>query len=327
MNPPYRCEICDSEHLSQLHSGEMMFGGSESFLYLKCKNCETTYQAHKLEDYSKYYPKSYYSFQYQEPKTWSGKVRRLKRRLRNQYYYFNKGFIGRLLAQARPCPTNHLSRHVNLGLNMSVLEIGCGSGEMLHELGDLGVRRLVGVDPYIDQEIHFDNGVKIYRCDTDDLPETFRDQQFDLIIFNHSLEHSLTPISDLKIARLLLSEGGEILIRIPVSGSAIANEYRNHWWSLDAPRHIYIFSKKSLPMAAEKSGLVVCRTHDEGTIDDYIASEQHKQGICLLSEQSYVKTKNFSGFSKVQLSAWEKDIALQNHQGTAAQAGFILKRA
>ena len=171
---------------------------------------------------------------------------------------------------------------------------------MLHELGDLGVRRLVGADPYIDQEIHFDNGVKIYRCDTDDLPETFRDQQFDLIIFNHSLEHSLTPISDLKIARLLLSEGGEILIRIPVSGSVIANEYKNYWWSLDAPRHIYIFSKKSMPLIAEKSGLVVSRTHDEGTIDDYIASEQHKQGICLLSDQSYVTTKDFSGFSQVQ---------------------------
>lgn len=327
MNPPYRCEICDSEHLSQLHSGEMMFGGSESFLYLKCKNCETTYQAQKLEDYSKYYPKSYYSFQYQEPKTWSGKIRRLKRRLRNQYYYLNKGLIGRLLALARPCPTNHLSRHVHLRMNMSILEIGCGSGEMLHELGDLGVSRLTGVDPFIDREIHFDNGVNIYRCATENLTDKFRDQKFDLIIFNHSLEHSLTPVSDLKIARLLLSEAGEILIRIPVSGSTIADEYRNHWWALDAPRHIYIFSKKSIPLIAGMSGLVVCRTHDEGTIDDYVASEQHRRGICLLSEQSYVTTKDFSGFSQVKLSAWEAEIARQNHKGTAAQAGFILKRA
>ena len=327
MNTPYRCEICNSENLSPLYSGEMMFGSPESFLYLKCEDCETTYQPEKLADYSKYYPKSYYSFQYQEPKTWSGKIRRLKRRLRNQYYYFNKGFIGRLLAQARPCPTNHLSRHVHLRLNMAILEIGCGSGEMLHELGDLGVRRLTGVDPFIDQEIHFDNGVNIYRCATENLLEKFRDQKFDLIVFNHSLEHSLTPVSDLKIAKSLLTDEGEILIRIPVSGSAISNEYKNYWWSLDAPRHIYIFSKKSMALIAEKSGLVVCRTHDEGTIDDYIASEQHKQGISLLSEQSYVKTKDFSGFSQAQLSIWNAEIARQNHQGTAAQAGFKLKRA
>jgi SAM-dependent methyltransferase len=327
MNPPYKCEICDSEHLTPLHLGEMMFGGSGLFLYLQCKDCETTYQAEKLEDYSQYYPKSYYSFQYQEPKNWSGKVRRLKRRLRNQYYYFNKGFIGRLLAKARPCPANHLSRHVHLRLNMSILEIGCGSGEMLHELGDIGVRRLSGVDPYIDQEINFDNGVKIYRCATQNLLEIFPNQKFDLIIFNHSLEHSLTPVNDLNIARHLLSEGGEILIRIPVSGSTIANQYKNHWWSLDAPRHIYIFSKKSMALIAERAGLVVNRTHDEGTIDDYIASEQHKKGIYLLSEQSYVRTKDFSGFSQVQLSAWDAEIALQNRQGTAAQAGFILKRA
>lgn len=327
MNTPYRCEICDSEHLNPIYSGEMMFGSTESFLYLKCEDCETTYQPQKLEDYSKYYPKSYYSFQYQEPKSLSGKIRRLKRRLRNQYYYFTTGFIGRILAQARPCPTNHLSRHVRLRKNMAILEIGCGSGEMLHELGDLGVRKLVGADPYIDQEINFDNGVKIYQCATENLPQKLVNEKFDLIIFNHSLEHSLAPVTDLKVARELLSDGGEILVRTPVSGSTVSNAYKNYWWSLDAPRHIYILSKKSMPLIAKKSGLIVCRTHDEGTIDDYIASEQHRRGICLLSDRSYVKTKDFSGFSKTELSAWEAEIARQNQQGTAAQAGFILKRA
>lgn len=321
----YKCEICDSEHLSPLYSGEMMYGGSESFLYLKCESCETTYQPQKLDDYSKYYPASYYSFQYREPKNWPQKLRRLKRRLRNHYYYFREGLIGRVLAYIRPCPINHLSRHVRLRKNMAVLEIGCGSGEMLHELGDLGVGKLIGVDPYIDQNISFDNNVHIFKYRTEELPEKLGDQKFDLIIFNHSLEHSPTPLNDLQIAKQLVSGGGEILIRIPVSGSTISNTYKDHWWSLDAPRHIYIFSKKSMSLVAGRLGFVISRIHDEGTIDDYVASEQHKRGIRLLSDKSYVKTKKFHGFDANQLSEWSRQIDLQNQLGTAAQAGFILK--
>jgi len=327
MNSPYKCEICESEQLTPLYANEMMFGSTESFLYLKCERCETTYQPEKLDDYSKYYPKSYYSFQYKAPKTLAGKIRRIKRKLRNQYYYFNTGLIGRFLASARPCPTNHLSRHVRLQTCMSILEIGCGSGEMLHELGDLEIRKLVGIDPYIDSDINFDNGVKIYQCATKDLLKKFSGEKFDLIIFNHALEHSLTPLDDLRIANILLTENGEILVRIPVSGSIVSNEYKSYWWSLDAPRHTYIFSKKSMPLVARDAGLVVARTHDEGTIDDYIASEQHKNGISLLSEMSYVKTKDFSRFSETQIAAWTIEIDRQNQRGTAAQAGFILKRA
>jgi SAM-dependent methyltransferase len=210
---------------------------------------------------------------------------------------------------------------------MSILEIGCGSGEMLHELGDLGIRRLTGIDPYIEQEINFDNGVVIYRSTIDKLPNKLNGEKFDLLIFNHSIEHSLTPLNDLRIAKLLLKDDGKILIRLPVSGSIIANTYKNHWWSLDAPRHIYIFSRKSMSLIAKKLGLKVTKTHFEGTIDDFIASEQHKIGIHLLSEYSYVKTKDFSRFDKAQLAAWTVEIDQQNILGTAAQAGFILERA
>lgn len=327
MNQSYQCEICESKNLTPLHSCEMMFGSSESFLYLKCEDCETTYQPNRLADYSKYYPSSYYSFQYKEPTSFSGKIRRLKRKLRNQYYYFNRSFIGRVLARVRPCPTNHLSRNVRLRQDMSILEIGCGSGEMLHELGDLGIRRLAGIDPYIEQEILFDNGAVIYRSTIDNLPPKLNGEKFDLLIFNHSIEHSLTPLSDLRIAKQLLSNDGKILIRLPISGSLIANTYKGDWWSLDAPRHIYIFSRKSMSMIADKLGLKVTNIHFEGTIDDFIASEQHKLGVRLLSENSYVKTKDFSRFEKTQLAAWATEIDQQNALGTAAQAGFILERA
>ena len=303
---------------------EMMHGKSGPFHYVRCHNCESIYQPEKLKDYGQYYPNSYYSFQYQEPKTVSERVRQLKRKYRNRFYYFSKGLIGRLLARARPCPVNHLSRHVKLHRDMAILEIGSGTGELLHEIADLGIRKVIGIDPFVPTDIVYKNGAKVFKSSIQDLATLVGDEKFDLIMFNHSLEHSPTPVEDLTNVSRFLKKNGEILIRLPVSGSEIAQQYGKYWWSLDAPRHIYLFSTKSMALLAKKCGLSVKRTHFEGTIDDFLASEQHKAGIPLLAENSYVVSKNFSAFSETEIKAYEARIAQQNKTGTAALAGFIL---
>lgn len=304
---------------------EMMHGRDGPFRYVHCTDCGSTYQPEKLDDYGKYYPQSYYSFQYKEPDTLSARLRQLKRRLRNEFYYFGTGVLGRLLAGARPCPVNHLSRHTRLRRDMSILEIGSGTGELLHELADLGIRRVVGIDPFVPQDIAYRNGARVFKASIGELESRFAGETFDLIMFNHALEHSPTPADDLvKVARFL-KPGGEILVRLPVSGSALSEEYGKYWWSLDAPRHIYIFSVQSMKLFARKCGMTVDRVHFEGTIDDYLASEQHKAGIALLDPRSYVVTRDLSSFGSERLQAYETAIAEQNRLGTAALAGFILK--
>lgn len=305
---------------------EMMHGNSGPFRYVHCQNCGSTYQPDKLDDYGQYYPDSYYSFQYKEPDTLSARLRQFKRRHRNRYYYFSEGLIGRLLARARPCPTNHLANHVKLRRDMSILEIGSGTGELLHEIADVGIQTVVGIDPFVPKEIVYRNGARVYKASIQQLGEVFGDQKFDLIMFNHSLEHSPTPFEDLRAASEFLKKDGEILIRFPVSGSEISEAYGKFWWSLDAPRHIYLFSAKSVALLARKCGLTVRRTHFEGTIDDYLASEQHKAGIPLLDKRSYVVTNDLSAFDPSRIKAYEASIAQQNQAGTAALAGFILSR-
>lgn len=318
------CEICGSRNLTELLPMEMMRGDGGPFRYVHCRECGSTYQPEKLSDYGKYYPASYYSFQYSEPRTLSARLRQLKRRLRNRYYYFSRGILGRLLAGAKPLPVNHLARHVRLRPDMDILEIGSGSGELLHELADLGIRTVVGVDPFIPQDISYRNGARVYKIGVHQLAQRFGDRKFDLIMFNHSLEHSPTPIDDLRAVTGFLRDGGEILIRFPVSGSELAEHYGKHWWSLDAPRHIYLFSAKSVGILAEKCGLKVKRSHFEGTIDDFLASEQHKAGIPLLGDASYVVTNDLSAFSTEQLRDYAAAIDRQNKAGTAALAGFVL---
>jgi len=318
------CEICGSINLSNLYPMEMMWGKDGPFRYVRCQDCESTYQPEKLADYSCFYPPSYYSFRYAEPSKPSARIRQLKRRLRNEFYYFGTGLLGRFLALVKPCPVNHLSRHVKLRQEMSILEVGSGSGELLHELADIGISKVVGIDPYVPQDILYRNGARVLKAGIDELPKRFVLEKFDLIMFNHSLEHSPTPESDLINVKKFLKSEGEILLRLPVSGSAVANQYGQFWWSLDAPRHIFLFSAKSMNLLAQKCGLRVKRVHFEGTIDDFLASEQHKAGIALLDSRSYVKTKDFSAFKPAQLQAYEAAIEEQNRQGTAALGGFVL---
>lgn len=303
---------------------EMMEGQEGPFEYVYCQDCESTYQAHLLPDYSRFYSASYYSFKFQEPHTLPQRFRQLKRRLRNRFYYFNEGLIGRMLARVRPCPNNHLSKHTQLRRDMSILEVGCGSGELLHEVADMGVRRAIGIDPFVSAHKQYKSGAHIYKSTIYELAEHIQSEKFNLILFNHSLEHSPTPLEDLKEATKYLAHGGEIVIRIPVSGSDISKLYQEHWWSLDVPRHIYLFSNKSMPLVAEKCGLTLKRTHFEGTIDDFLASEQHRAGVRLLSKDSYVVSKEFSAFDKQQVAEFETKIVSQNRMGTAALAGFVL---
>lgn len=318
------CEICGSGALRELFPKEMMKGEGGPFRYVHCTACGTTYQPVKLDDYGKYYPTSYYSFQYKEPQGLSARLRQLKRTLRNRYYFYGTGWIGRLLAGARPCPNNHLSRHVRLRPDMSILEVGSGTGELLHEIADIGVRRALGIDPFLPQDIEFRNGARVLKLSIEEYGRRHPNEKFDLIMFNHSLEHSPTPQEDLQQITRHLAPGGDILIRLPVADSAISEEYGEHWWSLDAPRHIYLFSVRSMNMLAQKCGLHVKRVHFEGAIDDFLASEQHKVGIPLLDELSYVVTKSLDRFSSEQLRRFQAEIDAQNLNGTAAQAGFVL---
>lgn len=323
----FNCEICNSSDTSLFHAHEMMLGGTERFEYLFCNECESTYQPVKLDSYAKYYSTNYYSFQFKEPTNLNGLIRKWKRNARNRFYYFSKGFLGRLLAIIKPRPINHLSHHVKLHLGMSILEVGCGAGELLYELGEIGLTNCIGIDPYVPADIQFKNGVHVYKLTLEEFKKNNSTVKYDLVMFNHSLEHSPTPIKDLELASSFLKSDGELLIRWPVSGSTNAKVYGVNWWSLDSPRHIYLFSVKSMALLANSVSMVISRIHFEGTIDDFLASEQHKSGTPLIASNSYITTGRLDKFTSIEMKDFENQIKDQNKNGTASQAGYVLRFA
>jgi 2-polyprenyl-3-methyl-5-hydroxy-6-metoxy-1,4-benzoquinol methylase len=130
------------------------------------------------------------------------------------------------------------------GKRESILEVGAGRGHLLAAARALGYN-VTGIE--ISEESckyaadRF--GLQLFNGT---LPNFRSSKQYDLIIFNHSLEHLTDPLLSLKISRDLLTENGLVWITLPNVRSFDRFYNGNNWngWSL--PYHLFHFSPASL---------------------------------------------------------------------------------
>lgn len=327
-NSTISCEICGSRSVTLFNASEKMYGLGGNFTYAKCMDCGTIYQHERLADYSEYYPQNYYSFGLKklDDRSLKQSIRAFKKRSRDRFYFFKTGIIGRLLTAFRSESETHVSRHINFDRNMFILDAGCGAGEYIYDMAEIGFKHVFGLDPFVSQSREYKNGAKIYRGDLEQFSREnpYLVDGFDLIIFNHSFEHSTQPLNELLHAKKLLKPGGRILVRIPVSASYAADTYGTDWVQLDAPRHIYLFNEKSMAILAHKVGLKIEKVFYDSSDAQFWGSEQYKAGIPLLSENSYAKSRKRSIFSRAQIRRYKKETRRLNELGLGDQAGFIL---
>jgi SAM-dependent methyltransferase len=315
------CQICSNSYGNRLYSvREMMLGLRDRHPYLECDRCGCLQLTRVPEDMSRYYPADYYSLA-ASAQARPSPIEPL-RRLRDASTLFGSGGLpAAVLARTFRHSTLAIMGRVLRSADARVLDVGCGSGRLLRLMRAAGARHLAGIDPYLPAEVQ-EQGFQLRRSSLDDV-----DGSWDLIMFNHSFEHLADPAAVLsQVARLLAPEGA-CAIRIPVAGSYAWDHYREDWVQLDAPRHLFLHTPRSLGRLADAAGLQVGEIIYDSTAFQFWGSEQYRRDIALTAPNSYGTDKHHSTFTSTRIAYYRVRAHALNAQRRGDQAAFLLRRA
>lgn len=319
-----QCSICGNSEKNRIYAvREMMFGFRDEFAYFECSNCHCLQIAEIPKDLSKYYPRNYYSFSsFQLPKP--GRIRRFLRQKRVETGLFGKGgLIGKLVYAAAPWEYLQAQSLAQVSLNRKshILDVGCGNGDLLYILREIGFENLQGIDAYIDADIERDNGTKIRKATIQKVSG-----KWDLVMFHHSFEHMPDQLAILKRVAELLAENGVCLINMPTVSSYAWKHYRENWVAIDAPRHLCIHSIESMTLLAEKAHLILQTILYNSIELQFWGSEQYLKGIPLCSERSYGEKPANSIFSENQIKMFKRKAKELNRIKQGDAAAFYLRK-
>jgi len=314
-----KCRICNNEiENKEFKVKEMMFGFEDVFDYFQCANCGCLQIKEIPENISKYYPNNYYSFNVFPNKN-KYNIKKVIKFLRDYYAVFDKGLIGKLVYKKIPNEALRSLSKIKLSKNSKILDVGCGSGYLLFSLQTIGFKNLLGIDPYIKEDINYKNGLKILKKTINNI-----NNKFDLIMFHHSFEHISNPLETLYFSNKLLSDNGVCLIRIPVVDSWAWENYGVNWVQIDAPRHFFLHSPKSMEILSKKAGFKIKEIVYDSTEFQFWGSEQNKNNISRSSNNSYNLNPSKSIFSKKDIKIFKKKSKKLNLEKRGDQAVFYL---
>lgn len=256
----------------------MLLGTREPFAYVECSTCGCVQIETIPDNLASYYPSAYFSFR-DYRKLARAPVRRLLDKYRFGASTGKPSVVGTLANRlSKPLDFAHWANVCGFDQRARVLDIGCGSGKLLLRMKLAGFDACTGVDPFLDASIDYPNGLVIHATPLTEFAAK-REEHFDLIMLHHSLEHVSDQDTTLGMARQMLADGGNVLIRIPVADSFAFREYREHWYNLDAPRHLYLHTQKSLAIVADRAGLKITRVEFDSTPSQFLGSELYRQDI------------------------------------------------
>jgi len=137
----------------------------------------------------------------------------------------------------------------------NVLDIGCGHGDLMEELRDKGCS-IQGVEPNPSSaKTAADKGFLVHMGHFEEI--TLPENDYDVLIFWHVLEHTFSPRSSLLKAGKLLKAGGRIFICCPNADSYLSNFFKGFWRGWHLPFHFYHFTVKTIERLAQDTGLQI----------------------------------------------------------------------
>ncbi len=235
MTAPIRCPICEGPlRPTSVHAYDRLVTGEGPFAVRECAACQYGVTDPQLsdEELAPYYDATgYYESYYEHSGAAAGsplhRLRARHRRRSASRRYRRQPFQLDGVAPGR------------------VLDVGCGSGDLLEQFATRGWQTY-GVDPSAAATAAAaSRGGEVHQGTLADQP--WERESFQLISFNHALEHIVEPVEALRMARELLAPGGRIAIAVPNWACwQRPHLFRNRWSALDLPRHQQHFSPRAL---------------------------------------------------------------------------------
>lgn len=228
-----QCGICGGKETDRLFAAEDHIFG-HVFSLVKCRRCSFVYTNPRPnpEYLGRYYPNSYYGID----------GLRFRFGLEKVVHFFRQRLTNRI---------ENKFDHPGW-----VLEVGSGRGTLLKELHLRGWQA-VGTEysTSIATSTSKHMGIQIFH--SPDLVECkFPDNQFDLIVCYHVLEHLTDPLKTLAEMRRILKCNGVLIVAVPNFGGWVSQLTREHWFAIDVPRHLSHFTPQTLERAFDSTGFV-----------------------------------------------------------------------
>ena len=218
---------------------------NEEFSILRCRNCGLVCLNPKLnqQQLEAYYPPQYYL---------RGSPPKSEKQLRQ----YQEDKIKKLEKFKKPG---------------RVLDIGCGIGRFLAIARERGYE-CYGVESSKLASDYAATHLRLNVINGDLLDAGYPRGYFDVITLYHVLEHLSYPKETLMKVREILKEDGILIITAPNFASPEAKIFKDRWFHLDVPRHLYHFTPTSLHRLLNEAGFKVVKT-------SYFSREHNYPGL------------------------------------------------
>ncbi len=191
------CRVCNTiSENKKLIAKDYFLGTKKDYDYEICSNCGSLFLVKIPDELTELY-KNYYSFS--PPKPISALKRWIYKNLIKKRNVFNKVLLS-FLNEQDDLPFKSLEP-IKLTSDDHILDVGCGSGALLAMLCEMGFKKCMGIDPFLDCSKEFSSGLVLKKAEFFDLQ-----QKFDLIMFHHVFEHFPEIKGALKHVHSLLNE-------------------------------------------------------------------------------------------------------------------------
>lgn len=261
------CYICGTQG-QPLYQGlkDRLFGAPGEWNFKKCRNpgCGLVWlDPMPVEEEISLAYRDYYTHQDTEhfSKTWPRRTYDLVKEgyLAHRYGYRSasvttwKKLLGMLiyLHPGRREDVDFSVIYLPANLQGRLLELGCGSGQMLKRMQEMGWQ-VEGVDfDSTAVENARSKGLQVRFGSLE--AQSYPDKHFDVIVMSHLIEHVHDPLRLLRESHRILKPGGQVVLVTPNNESLGHRLFKEAWRGLEVPRHLYLFSLRALQELFQKA--------------------------------------------------------------------------